>query len=135
MERDIHILVVDDEQGYRDLFIYMLEPLGVRVMCAENGREALEKIEKQKYDLILMDVHMPEMNGIEALKKIMDIRPNQKVIIFSSSSDPEFKYETEAQNDGVVECLFKPVDRADIRRVLERALGMDLDFFKGETFL
>jgi CheY-like chemotaxis protein len=120
-----NVLVVDDEQGYRDLFTYILEPLGIRATCVNNGREALEKAKENPYDLILMDVHMPELNGIEALKKIKTLRPEQKIVIFSSSSDPEYNKEKEAQKIGV-ECLFKPVDDQTLRRILKESLNIEV---------
>ena len=126
-DQKIEILVVDDEQGYRDLFTFMLEPLGMQVTCVCDGLQAVKKVEGQPYDLILMDVHMPEMTGPEALKKIKMIRPEQKVIIFSSSSDPDHFQEKQAEKEGVVECLFKPVDEREIRRVLKKALGIQFD--------
>ena len=131
MTQKIDILVVDDEQGYRDLFTYMLEPLGMNVTCVCNGLQALEKLNEKVYDLILMDVHMPEMNGPETLKRIKVKWPNQKVVIFSSSSDPEHKFENLAEQQGVVECLFKPVDDTEIRRVLKKTLeGVTFNDFK-----
>ena len=126
-DKGIEILIVDDEQGYRDLFTYMLAPLGLHVTCVCNGLEAVTEVEGKTYDLILMDVHMPEMTGPEALKKIKTIRPEQKVIIFSSSLDPTYNQEKEAEKEGAVEVLFKPVDDQSIRRVLKMTLGVDLD--------
>ena len=121
------ILAVDDEIGFRDLYTYMLTPLGFEVTCAEDGLQAIQKIQERAYDLVLMDIHMPRMTGPEALKKIKSLRPNQKVIIFSSSSDPERHQEKQAEKEGVVECLFKPVEDQEIRRVLKKALSADFN--------
>ena len=121
--KNTDILIVDDEQGYRDLFTFMLEPLGMNVTCVCNGFQALEKLNAKVYDLVLLDVHMPKMNGIETLKRIKRMWPEQKVIIFSSSSDPEYKVEKQAEMQGAAECLFKPVDDIEIQRVLKKALG------------
>ena len=126
MSKVIDVLVVDDEQGYRDLFTFMLEPMGIQVTCVTNGLEALEKVKEKVFDLILMDVHMPELNGIEALKRIKSMLPGQRVVIFSSSSDPEFNKEKEAHKIGV-ECLFKPVDDQEIRRILKKELDVEPD--------
>ena len=123
MSRKIDILVVDDEQGYRDLFAFMLEPLGMNVACVCNGLQALERLNEKGFDLVLMDVHMPEMSGPETLERIKVKWPNQKVVIFSSSSDLEYKFEKLAEQQGVIACLFKPVDDAEIQRVLKKALG------------
>lgn len=125
MDKTLEILVVDDEQGYRDLFAFILEPYGMKVTSVCNGVEAVKKIEEKPYDLILMDVHMPQMTGPEALKKIRTLRPAQKVIIFSSVSDPDRFQEQEAQREGALECLYKPVEEKEIQRVLKKTLGVD----------
>ncbi len=128
MDKKIEILVVDDEQGYRDMFTFILEPMGITVTCVEDGQAAVEKVKEKAYDLILTDVHMPRLSGPEAIKIIKAMRPEQKIVVFSSSSDPEYRLEKEAEKNGVVECLFKPVDDAELQRVLKKALG--IDFFK-----
>ena len=117
------ILIADDEQGFRDLFPYLLEPLGFEVTCVKDGVEAVEKVHEKPFDLILMDIHMPRMGGLEALKKIKTLRPNQRVVIFSSSSDPSYVREKEALESGAFGCLFKPVEMAEIEQVLKKVLG------------
>ena len=116
------ILVADDEQGFRDMFTFLLVPLGFEVLCVENGQEAVEKIKEREFGVVIMDVHMPILTGPEALKKIQMIRPEQKVIILASSSDDAHHFEEEF-GGRVVECLYKPVEISEIQRVLEKALG------------
>ena len=113
----------DAEQKIRDLFTYLLEPMGLEVTRAENGREAVEKAAQKAYDLILMDVHMPEMTGMEALKKMKEIRPQQKVVIFSSGSDSTYQFENQALSGGAMECLFKPVELQEMERIFRQAFG------------
>ena len=72
------ILIVDDNDKLRSLFKLMLEDY--EVVEAENGKKALEIIQNRKFDLILMDILMPEMNGIEATRKILEIKPFLKII-------------------------------------------------------
>ena len=127
MEKKFNILIVDDEEGYRDLFTYMLEPMGIATTCVSDGFQAVKKIEEKPYDLIFMDVHMPGMTGLETLKKIRGFRPEQKVAIFSSSSDPERSLEKQAEKEGVTECLFKPVEDKDIYRILKKMLGVEFN--------
>ena len=114
------ILVVDDEQGYLDLYRYMMEPMGIEVVCVKNGQEAVEKVTEKLFDLILMDVHMPVMTGPEAYRRIRQIRPGQKVVIFSSSSDVTHSQEDEMLKEGVLTCLYKPVAMEDIEKILEQ---------------
>ena len=114
------VLVVDDEQGYLDMYVYVLEPLGIKVTCARNGEEAVEKIKEKAYDLMFMDVHMPKMDGHEAFKRIKAFRPEQKIVIFSSSSDPNLVREQQVLDAGAVECLFKPMGIDEIERILKK---------------
>ncbi len=116
------VLVVDDEQGFLDLYVYVLEPMGLEVICAKNGKEAVEKFKDRSFDLVLMDVHMPEMTGPEAFKEMKKIQPSQKIIIFSSSSDPDCKMENEAIKDGALKCLYKPVSFDELERVMRQVL-------------
>ena len=66
------ILVVDDEENFREIFSIKLNSLGFRVETAEDGRQAIQKAKNLKPDLILMDVRMPVMDGIEAATKLKE---------------------------------------------------------------
>jgi len=116
------ILVIDDEQGIRDLFQYLLEPLGYQVFTACDGLEGIEMVKKNEFDIIFLDVHMPKMQGPEVLKIIKEIKPKQIVIIFSSSSDPDYLFESKAKELGAYTCLYKPVDVNEILDIINKAL-------------
>jgi CheY-like chemotaxis protein len=114
------ILVVDDEKGIRDLLHYLLEPDGFNVKSVSNGLEAVEIVKKEHFDLIFMDIHMPIMRGPEAFKKIKEIKPEQMVVIFSSSSDPEYVFESNAKQLGAFECIYKPFDIEEITNIVQK---------------
>jgi DNA-binding NtrC family response regulator len=116
------ILIIDDEKGYRDFYRFVLEPLGYKVSSAVNGEEGLRMALENKYDLVLLDVHMPKMRGPEVLTEIKKSKPGQIVIIFSSSSDPSFSFESKAKELGAFECLYKPVDLEDMIKIMDRAM-------------
>ena len=78
------VLIIDDEQGVRDIFKYALEPEGWRVSVAENGTEAIEITGKETFDIILLDVHMPGINALDALKGIKKNNSGAKIYIFSA---------------------------------------------------
>jgi DNA-binding NtrC family response regulator len=120
---DKKILIADDEEGIRDLFRFLLEPQGFEVFTACDGVEAVEVVKKNFLDIVFLDVHMPEMRGPEALKIIKKIKPEQVVVIFSSSSDPNFVFESEAKQHGAFECMYKPFNIDDLLEIIERALG------------
>ena len=116
------ILAVDDEPGYREMYVYLLEPMGVEVFCVCNGQEAVDKIKEMPFDLILMDVHMPILTGPEAFKQIKKIRPDQKIVIFTSSSDPAYEMEKEVIGEGAIDCLYKPVAFDELEKLIHQIL-------------
>jgi len=115
------ILIADDEKGIRDLFRFLLEPQGFQVFTANDGIEAIEMVKKDNFDIVFLDVHMPRMRGPEALKIIKQIKPNQIVVVFSSSSDPNFVFEEKALQLGAYACLYKPVNVDEILNVIKSA--------------
>jgi len=120
--KKLRILVADDEQGVRDLIAYLLEPLGYAVFTARDGKEAVEIIEHEEFDVIFLDVHMPRMRGVEALSEIRRRLPQQKVIIFSSSSDPFYVFESQAKQKGATDCLYKPFELDDLLLVINKTM-------------
>lgn len=90
----IKVLIVDDHAMVRmGISTYLQVEPDIKVIgTAENGREAVEKAQSLKPDVILMDLVMPEMNGVEASKKILKNNPKQKIIILTSFIDDELVY-------------------------------------------
>ena len=82
--RKAKILVVDDEAIVRELLCDWLSDFGYRVLTAENGPQALEIIEKERLGIVITDLVMPGMDGIELMKKAKDIIPNIEVIIITA---------------------------------------------------
>lgn len=83
------ILIVEDEEGLRLLYEEELKSEGYEVITAKNGKEAIEKLEKGKPDLIILDIVMPVMNGMEALGRILG--KDKKIPIIINSSYPSYK--------------------------------------------
>ena len=85
------ILIVDDEPDFREIFSAKLSSVGYRVELAEDGAQAIERAKELKPDLILMDVRMPNMTGVEALLKLKDdpVTRKTKVLFLSNLGDPQ----------------------------------------------
>jgi two-component system response regulator YesN len=117
------MMLVDDEpvivESLQLLFSSCLLNCDV-VATASNGREAIELYEKHEPDIIITDVKMPDMNGIEFLKTIMSKRKSDKVIVLSGFD--EFSFVRDALQYKAFQYLLKPVDRTELYQVVEQAI-------------
>jgi len=77
------VLVVDDEAPVRDLFDNLLKKEGCQVRCVAGGEEALEVISKEDFDVVLLDIKLEGMNGLDVLKKIKELKPKLIVIMLT----------------------------------------------------
>jgi len=83
------VLVVDDDKTFRHAVTQLLKGAGYAVAGASDGVEGLEKIKKNKFDLVLLDVWMPEMTGLEVLARLRDLEQRPKVVMMTSDNTPE----------------------------------------------
>ena len=88
------ILVVEDEQYQRELYALELKDEGYDVDQAANGKDAVELVKTNKYDLVILDIRMPEMDGIEALGKILSRDKKIPIIIYTAYSNYKSNFMT-----------------------------------------
>lgn len=88
------ILIVEDEQHQRELYAMELEDEGYDVDQASNGKEGVDKVKNNKYDLVVMDIRMPEMDGIEALGKILSRDKKIPIVIYTAYSNYKSNFMT-----------------------------------------
>jgi two-component system, response regulator, stage 0 sporulation protein F len=112
------ILVADDEMSIRLLYSEELKEEGYEVYMASNGREALEVVERIPLDLVILDIKMPEMDGIEALRQIKEKRPDLPVILSTAYGEYRQDFATWASD----EYLVKSSDLEDLKAVVRRHL-------------
>ncbi|MFH2036165.1 MAG: response regulator [Candidatus Zixiibacteriota bacterium] len=106
--RSFRVLIVDDEPRVRDIFKEFCEiSNSVEVDMAENGAEAVEKVKTEDYDLVTMDLIMPEMSGVEAVKKIKEVKPYLPVIVITGNATQRLV--TKVGLEGASSLLYKPV--------------------------
>src|SRR5580765_2885510 len=115
-----HILVVDDEPGMRRYLKPVLELDSYRVSTAANGEEALEKVQRDQPDVVLLDMVMPGPDGIETLKRIRETRPSTKVVMLSCVRDT--RKVAMAMRLGAHDYLSKPVQKEEMDDVLRFCL-------------
>ena len=114
------LLVVDDEQSIREMFKILLEEDGYEVDLVSDGKEAISKIESQPYDLVITDLMMPEVGGMEVLKRSKEISPNTLLIMMTAYATAESA--VDAMKVGAYDYIMKPFKIDEVRLVIERAL-------------
>jgi two-component system response regulator (stage 0 sporulation protein F) len=114
------ILIVDDEESIRFLYKEELEEEGYIVECANNGEEALEKLCVFKPDLVSLDIKMPVMDGIEALKRIREMERQLPVILCSAYGEYKQDLTTWASDAYVVKCA----DLTNFKSTIRKLLGL-----------
>lgn len=114
------ILVVDDEEDVRDTLHNVLKSLNYDPYTAESGAEALEIIKNEKIDVVLSDLYMPEMDGIELLKRIRSVDP--KMVFLMITAHPTIETAVEAIKKGAYDYLTKPFHIEEVRLKINRAL-------------
>jgi CheY-like chemotaxis protein len=120
------IMVVDDEKDLIELVKAVLENAGFQVVGANSGKECLELLKKVKPDLILMDVMMPEMTGIETTKRIKDNASTKNIkVAFLTVARMSGVGKKELEDLGSVDYITKPFDNEDLVDRVKRALKSD----------
>ena len=114
------ILVVDDEKSMREFLEIMLEKDGYEVSCAESGAEALKAIRQQKFDLLITDIRMKPIDGLEVLRQCKAMSPSTAVIIISAYASAETA--VVAMKEGAYDYLPKPFKIDEMRTAITNAL-------------
>lgn len=109
------VLLVDDEIEFTDVLSERMESRGLDVDTVHNGKEALNKVQGERYDAIILDLLMPEMDGIETLKALRDKNPDLQIILLTGHATLEKGIE--AVKLGALDFLEKP---ADIQKIMEK---------------
>lgn len=115
------IMLVDDEEEVRESIIRKMDwdALGFHIVGdAENGQDALEKIHILEPDVIITDIQMPYMDGLELAEKVRARYPEKEVVIFSGYND--FEYAKQAMKCGITEYILKPVNSEELAQILAR---------------
>ncbi|SFK06602.1 two-component system, NtrC family, response regulator HydG [Desulfomicrobium apsheronum] len=114
------ILVVDDDRAHMTMLVAMLGSWGYEVDTADDGAMAVTRVRERAYDVVLTDVRMAEVDGIEALRQIKSYNPYLPVLIMTAYSSVDVA--VQALKAGALDYLHKPLDFGELRMGLERAL-------------
>jgi two-component system, NtrC family, response regulator PilR len=115
------ILVIDDEKGQREILSAILGKEGYRVLAVPGGREAVQALEQAEFDLILSDLKMQGMSGMELMERALQMNPSQCVVIMTAHGTIDSA--VEAMKKGAFDYLEKPLERDNLILTLQRAFG------------
>lgn len=116
MLMNYRILIVDDQKGVRRLLEELFKKEGFIIDCATDGQEAIQKTGSFNPHIILMDMKMPKMNGLEAAQEILNKYPDSAIIMMTAYG--EIQVVKEAIEAGVKKCLTKPFDILLLRKMV-----------------
>ena len=117
-----HILVVDDELSMRELLDVMLTQEGYGISLANNGKQALKIIEKKSFDMILCDIRLGDLTGLDILRAAKQKDPDTVVIMISAFSTTAVA--VEAMNEGAFDFVPKPFNTTELKRSIEKGLAL-----------
>jgi len=114
------ILVVDDEENAREGLSKILSKEGYSVEVASDGKEAIDRLKKVRFDLVITDMRMPQMDGFEVLREIKKMSDDIGVIMITAFGEVDSYFE--AMNLGAFEYINKPVKVDELKRVISKVL-------------
>lgn len=114
------ILVVDDDKNIRLLLSQCLEGAGYQVVPAVDGEHALRKMAEDRFDLVMLDMKLPGMDGIQVLRKLRSLNPGQTVVMITAHGTVETA--VEAMKLGAADYLQKPFTPEEIRAIVQHNL-------------
>jgi DNA-binding NtrC family response regulator len=118
------VLVVDDDAGQRQLLSSCLDPLPVTIITAESGEEALTVLDREPVSLLISDVRLGGMSGLDTLRRARERWPALPVLLITAYAD--IRDAVTAMRDGAVNYLEKPIDVEELRDLVRRALDLDV---------
>jgi putative nucleotidyltransferase with HDIG domain len=114
------ILVVDDEELIRSAIVAFLDDQGYETVSAASGEQALQIVRRQKVAALLLDVHLPGMNGIELVPQLLELEPSLAILMLTAVNDATTA--TLCMQRGAMDYLIKPVETEHLGRAVQRAL-------------
>jgi len=114
-----NILLIDDDKEFLNLFSAIIKNAGYDIDVASNGREALDKFEKLKFDLLILDINLPDMMGGELAIKIREKDKEIKFIVVTGY--PDLQESIETIDIGIQDILLKPISSSEMLKAIKEA--------------
>jgi len=126
------ILIVDDDEGILDTMNDILNEKGFEVAIASDGYKAIEMVKVGTFDVILMDIKMPGINGVETFKRIKAIKPLSRIIFMTAYALEDVV--NEAKKEGAAAVLYKPLDIEKLEKMLRNSQANGLSKQKFQPY-
>jgi DNA-binding NtrC family response regulator len=120
MDEQIKILLVDDEEPSREALLILLQRAGYRLTGCGSGNEALELLASDSFDLVITDLFLPDLTGIDILKKVKELSPVMEVILITGHASAESA--VRAMKEGAFDYITKPLNIDELRIIIDKAL-------------
>ena len=120
-DKPIRVLVVDDEQLVRDLLVSYLDSIGFVVETAQDGLKGLEKYTGGDFDLVITDLSMPNMDGLELMKELREI--DDEAVVLMITGYPTIGTAVEAIKQGAADYITKPFTLDEVKIRIDKAIG------------
>jgi DNA-binding NtrC family response regulator len=114
------VLIVDDDKNIRLTLAMAIEKLNFAVEMAASGEEALKKLAQESFSLLLLDMRLPGLDGLEILRRVVKTWPQIKVVVITAYGSADLA--VEAMSLGAADFLAKPFNPDDVRRIVTRIL-------------
>jgi DNA-binding NtrC family response regulator len=114
------VLIVDDEFSMRDSLVHWFDKDGYRTGSAQDGREALQRLDEQDWDAVLLDIKMPGMDGLELQKRIREVDPELPIIMITAFASVDSA--VQALKEGAFDYVTKPIDPDELSHLVRRAV-------------
>lgn len=125
------ILLVDDEQDFLETLSQRITMRGIDVSATTSAKEAIAKVAAESYDAIILDLQMPEMDGLEVLRTIKKLKPDMQIIVLTGHAT--VKKAIEAMKLGALDLIEKPADLETIMEKIKKAHVKKLILVEKET--
>jgi DNA-binding NtrC family response regulator len=125
------VLLVDDEEEFVETLAERMRHRGMEVATSTSGEDALDLIDKEPYDVVVLDLQMPGMDGLEALARIKRRQPDVQVVLLTGHAT--VNKGVEAMKRGAMEFLEKPVDLATLQEIIHKAKAEKIILVEKET--
>ena len=116
-------MIVDDSASMRQMIMFTLTSAGYEVVEASDGMDALKKLNDRMVHLIIADVNMPNMDGIELIRKIRDLKEYKFIPIIVLTTESQVTLKEEGKSAGATGWIVKPFTQSQLLQVIKRVLG------------